>query len=196
MPEHYVFLVRHGRTAMNAAGQLRGRLDPPLDDVGRVEAFALARELAYSRPARIVTSPLQRAVQTGHPLSSQLHVDVTIEPRLIDRDYGAFAGLETADVVRRFGSVDAAPGVEPRQQVINRARAALDDQTPHLGAGAVVLIAHDVVNRLLLASLDPRLGAADSIGQRTGCWNVLRHADDGWHVEQIDLQPDSRDRAD
>jgi probable phosphoglycerate mutase len=29
-----IFLVRHGRTALNAEGRFRGRLDPPLDDRG------------------------------------------------------------------------------------------------------------------------------------------------------------------
>ena len=29
-----VYLARHGRTALNADGRLRGLSDPPLDDVG------------------------------------------------------------------------------------------------------------------------------------------------------------------
>jgi uncharacterized membrane protein YkvA (DUF1232 family) len=31
-----VYLIRHGRTELNAGGWLRGRIDPPLDEVGRV----------------------------------------------------------------------------------------------------------------------------------------------------------------
>jgi probable phosphoglycerate mutase len=186
MQARHVFLIRHGRTAMNAAGRLRGHLDPPLDDLGQVEAFELARELAYSQPARIVTSPLLRAVQTARPLCSSLKMEPTTEPRLIDRDYGRWVGHDPADVVARFGSLDAAPGVEPREQVIERARAVLDEQDPYLAAGPVVLVAHDVVNRLLLASLDPGLGSAESISQRTGCWNVLVRVDGGWRIEQTD----------
>ncbi|MGH2843820.1 MAG: histidine phosphatase family protein, partial [Solirubrobacteraceae bacterium] len=41
-----VFLVRHGRTALNAAGVLRGHLDPPLDDVGVEEAGRLGELFA------------------------------------------------------------------------------------------------------------------------------------------------------
>jgi broad specificity phosphatase PhoE len=37
-----VFLVRHGRTSLDAAGRLRSRLDPPLDEVGLGEAAAVA----------------------------------------------------------------------------------------------------------------------------------------------------------
>ncbi|HWX99407.1 MAG TPA: phosphoglycerate mutase family protein, partial [Mycobacterium sp.] len=33
-----VYLARHGRTVLNAEGRLRGLSNPPLDDIGRVEA--------------------------------------------------------------------------------------------------------------------------------------------------------------
>ena len=56
------YLVRHGRTALDADGRLRGHLDPPLDEVGRAEVEDLAIVLASLRPSRIVTSPLLRAV--------------------------------------------------------------------------------------------------------------------------------------
>ena len=35
-------IVRHGRTEHNASGLLLGRIDPPLDDLGRDQAAALA----------------------------------------------------------------------------------------------------------------------------------------------------------
>ncbi|MFI5100881.1 MAG: histidine phosphatase family protein [Actinomycetes bacterium] len=41
-----VYLVRHERTALNAAGVLRGRLDPDLDATGRVETERLGGLLA------------------------------------------------------------------------------------------------------------------------------------------------------
>ena len=33
-----LILVRHGRTALNAARKLQGRIDEPLDEVGREQA--------------------------------------------------------------------------------------------------------------------------------------------------------------
>ena len=41
-----LFLVRHGRTDVNASGLLQGRLDPPLDEVGCVQAAEVAKSLA------------------------------------------------------------------------------------------------------------------------------------------------------
>jgi broad specificity phosphatase PhoE len=196
MSSSHVFLVRHGRTALNAAGRLRGRLDPPLDDVGQLEAFELAQQLAYAHPVRIVTSPLLRAVQTALPLSRHANAPLVTEPRLADRDFGPWAGHRVEDVLDRWGSLDEAPEVEPSEEVLSRARAVLDEQVAHLDGGPVVLVAHDVVNRLLLASLDLGLGPAQSIPQRTGCWNVLLRSDGTWRVEQIDQRVDSNARLD
>lgn len=38
----HLFRCRHGRTGLNVDGRLRGRLDPPSDEVGEREAEALA----------------------------------------------------------------------------------------------------------------------------------------------------------
>ncbi|HMU80491.1 MAG TPA: phosphoglycerate mutase family protein, partial [Microthrixaceae bacterium] len=60
-------VVRHGRTAANAAGLLLGRLDVDLDALGRRQAVALAAAVtASSGPIRtVVSSPLRRAVETA-----------------------------------------------------------------------------------------------------------------------------------
>jgi broad specificity phosphatase PhoE len=186
MPDRHVFLLRHGRTALNAAGRLRGHLDPPLDEVGQVQAYELAVALSYLRPVRILSSPLLRARQTAEPLGRHTSVRVELEPRLIDRDYGDWAGRTPEEVAAACGSLDAAPGVEPRSDVLARASAVLDEQRDHLDRGPVVLVAHDVVNRLLLASLDPSLGDPDDIRQRPACWNVLLRTNGEWRVEQVD----------
>jgi broad specificity phosphatase PhoE len=179
-----IVLVRHGRTTLNAADRLRGRLDPALDDIGREEVAALAAALQPLRPSRIVSSPLRRAVETAEAISARTDVPITVDRRLIDRDYGPWAGQPPADIVAEWGSLDAAPGVEPAHAVISRARGVLDEHAD--GDGVVVLVSHDAVNRLLLAVLDPGLGEADDIAQRTACWNVLDRTDARWLVTTVD----------
>jgi probable phosphoglycerate mutase len=41
---------------------------------------------------------------------------VLIDPGVVDRDYGPWAGHRQADVEQWFGSLDAAPGVEGSDQ--------------------------------------------------------------------------------
>ena len=181
-----VYLVRHGRTAFNVDGRLRGHLDPPLDEVGRAEAADLAIALGSLRPNRIVTSPLLRAVQTAEIIAARAAASVVVDKRLIDRDYGQWTGERQSSVIAEWGSLDAAPGVEPAPSVAQRARDALAAQPTDLATGPVVLVAHDATNRALLCQLDPQLGPAERINQRTACWNVLSRVDGVWAVERID----------
>lgn len=179
-----LYLVRHGRTALNAAGRLRGRLDPSLDEVGRAEASALAAVLAALRPVRVVSSPLRRAIETAEAIATAADLSVLIDGRLADRDYGPWAGSTEGQVIEEFGSLDGAPGVETAASVLKRAREALDDNAASLGDGPVVMVAHDAVNRLLLTALDPGLKHR-TLPQPTACWNVLVRKADRWLVERV-----------
>ena len=73
-------LVRHARTALNAAGLMRGHLDPELDEVGLAEAQVLAAALAGWSPGRIVACPLRRARQTAAAIGRRVGVPVTVSP--------------------------------------------------------------------------------------------------------------------
>lgn len=85
-------VVRHGRTDHNAAGLLLGRLDPPLDPLGRAQADALAA--AIGRVDRVISSPLQRARETAAAFGT----DVEIDDRWIEVDYGEYDGMPLGEV--------------------------------------------------------------------------------------------------
>ena len=85
-------LVRHGRTDVNARGLLQGRLDPPLDEVGYVQAAEVAKSIG--RADRVISSPLLRARETAEAFG----VPVEIDERWIELDYGELDGLPVASV--------------------------------------------------------------------------------------------------
>ena len=87
-----LILVRHGRTAANAAGLVLGRLDIPLDDVGRAQAQALAR--ALPEVVHIISSPLLRARETADAFGRP----VVIDDRWIELDYGELDGRPVASL--------------------------------------------------------------------------------------------------
>lgn len=179
-----VYLTRHGRTALNAEGRLRGLSDPPLDEVGIAEVSRLAVALAARRPVAVVSSPLQRAVATAKAIGAAANVPVTIDARLTDRDYGPMTGLRRDEVESRYGSVDSAPGVESRTALADRVRRAFFELVAELGTGPIVLVSHDAFNTALLSQLDPSL---DHVGQRTACWNQLSLVDGVWRVDAYDV---------
>jgi len=181
-----VFLCRHGQTPLNAENRLRGLSDPPLTDVGQAEASALATELADRRPTVVVSSPMRRAIATAQAIAAAAHVRVVADQRLLDRDYGAQSGRLESAVIEEFGSIDSAPGVESMDHLIERARVGFQQLVDEFGPGPLVLVAHDAINRALLADLDPTL---TGLAQPTGCWNKLVHSDGAWHVELYDQKP-------
>jgi broad specificity phosphatase PhoE len=74
-----VFLARHGRTALNAEGRLRGLSDPPLDQVGIAEVARLAEVLAPNHPTAVICSPLQRAVATAKAIGAASGAPITVD---------------------------------------------------------------------------------------------------------------------
>jgi probable phosphomutase (TIGR03848 family) len=87
-------LIRHGRTSSNANGTLAGWTEGVgLDDVGRGQAADLAERLKGLPIRAVISSPLQRCLETAEIVTGGL-VDVTIrtDERLGECRYGAWTG--------------------------------------------------------------------------------------------------------
>lgn len=137
-----LYLLRHGRTASNAAGLLLGRADPPLDALGRAQATAAAAVVGHA--ARVVSSPLRRARETAAALGPAVDVD----ERWIEVDYGEYderpLAEVPADVWARWRSdlAFAPPGGESLQAVGERVRAACADLADEAAERDVVIVSH------------------------------------------------------
>ncbi|MGA2804716.1 MAG: histidine phosphatase family protein [Acidimicrobiales bacterium] len=201
MEADHVFLVRHGETALNAVGVLRGQLDVPLSATGQAEALALG-ELFRDVPLRaVMSSPLRRAADTARPLVLGSTALLGIDDRLRDRFYGEWAGHALAEVEERFGSIDAAPGVEEWQCVEDRAERAFLDVVAGVGAAAggqvgVALVSHDAVLRALLGRLLPSVDLG-SVELPTGSWSeIVAGPVAGWQALHLGQVPASGRRPD
>jgi broad specificity phosphatase PhoE len=139
-----IVLVRHGQTAVNAAGLLQGRADPPLTDLGRRQAGAAAA--AVPAGARFVSSPLLRARQTAEIVARGAAVET--DERWIELDYGAFDGRAAADVPAevwdrwRADPDFAPPGGESLRSCAGRVRDACEQLVSETGEGDVVVVSH------------------------------------------------------
>ncbi len=120
-------IVRHGRTAHNASGLLLGRLDPPLDELGRAQARAMAA--SYGRVDRVICSPLLRTRETA----AAFGVEPIIDDRWIELDYGEYDGRPLGEIrsetwaAWRTDLDFAPPGGESLRQLGARVRSALDE---------------------------------------------------------------------
>lgn len=90
-----VILLRHGRSTANTAGVLAGRtLGVALDEQGQAQADAVVQRLAQLPLAAVVCSPLQRCQNTVAPLAQACELEVTVDDRFIEVDYGEWTGRE------------------------------------------------------------------------------------------------------
>jgi len=183
-----LYLIRHGRTALNAAGMLRGRLDPALDAIGMGEAKALGNLFAGVALVAVVTSPLERARQTASAIAATTEAPVEVDEGLADRDYGPWAGTPGDEVERRFGSLDAAPGIEAPGPFVARVTVATMATASRWTPGPLAVVAHDAVNRAVLASLDAGL-VPRGASLRTGSWNRLDRRHGRWSASVVDAVP-------
>ena len=122
-----LLIVRHGRTVANASGLLQGRVDNPLDVVGRQQAHEIS--LALGTVDIVVSSPLQRARETAEPLGLPLRLD----ERWIELDYGEWDELPITEVTAdqwtqwRSDSTFAPPGGESLAELDQRVAEAFND---------------------------------------------------------------------
>jgi broad specificity phosphatase PhoE len=184
-----IYLVRHGQTTLNQADVLRGHAEAPLDRAGRDQARRLGAALGAVGLTAVITSPSLRARQTAEPIADRAGLKVAIDERFLDRDYRLWTCVSRAAVTARFGSVDAAPSVEPRAAVMDRAVKGITDIALRCQSGIAVVVGHDAVNRLLLGAFRPDLGDVDAIPQDNGCFNALQWHDDSFRVLTVNESP-------
>jgi probable phosphomutase (TIGR03848 family) len=87
-------LIRHGRTTSNANGTLAGWTEGvALDEIGRDQAADLGERLRGIPIRVVVSSPLQRCVETAEILAKALDgITVQTDERLGECRYGAWTG--------------------------------------------------------------------------------------------------------
>jgi len=93
-----LLLIRHGRTDANANGVLAGRTPGVvLDEVGIAATKALSTRLQSVKIAQVISSPLERTVETAGILFGD-EVDVEHEERLLECDYGDWQGAKLSEL--------------------------------------------------------------------------------------------------
>jgi len=94
-------LVRHGHSSANGDGVLAGRLPGiHLTDRGREQAAALAARFADTPLARVVSSPLERCVETAEPLAAATGLTAVLDDALVECAYGAWTGRPLRDLAQ------------------------------------------------------------------------------------------------
>lgn len=94
-------LVRHGHSSANAEGVLSGWAPGiSLTETGRAQAVDLRTHLANRGVAAVISSPLQRCVETAALLADVEAESVATDEGLGECHYGAWTGRRLSDLAR------------------------------------------------------------------------------------------------
>jgi len=191
-----VILLRHGRTAWNAQRRFQGQADPPLDEVGRMQAYEVAALIAALRPGLLVSSDAVRTMQTAEIVGELAALPTIPDSRFRERGLGHWEGLTRDDVAAQYpdeyadwldGRDVSRRGGETRDEVAARALTAFSELPP---VPTAVIVTHSATAMALTNSL---LGIAQEIhplGPLANChWSeiALDGAESPWRLRGHNL---------
>ncbi|MBL9124463.1 MAG: histidine phosphatase family protein [Planctomycetaceae bacterium] len=194
-----MFLVRHGATANNEAHppRLQGcRSDAELSAIGRRQAEQAAALLHAESIQAVYASPLRRARETAAAIARPHCLEVALVEGLTECDVGDWEGRSWSEIerddperFRRFiedSAIHPYAGGESLDQVRDRVAPVFRDLGQRHRGGAIVIVAHNVVNRVALAHwLGWPIAKARGIPQSNCGVNLIDYADDKFTVVTI-----------
>jgi probable phosphoglycerate mutase len=170
MSERRLYLIRHGKAdhrSTRHAQTARGlTADPPLDEIGREQALALARRLRMMpEPAAIYCSTLTRARETAAPYLEQTGREATYLDDLAEWHAGDWELKEFEELLTEHPEMPArillqdpvfvlAPNSEPVHAFRNRVVGAVEGTLETHADGDVWVVCHGgVINAYIGAIL-------------------------------------------
>lgn len=183
-----VFVARHGEALYES--ELLSDAGGWLSPLGREQARGLAESMAGERIARVWTSDMARAVQTGEIVAARLGVDVVVRKGL--REFGVGDAAGTTGDPDPFTATFAAwlagdlaariPGAESGHEVVGRYEAVLGEVADEHRGESVLVISHGGVMCMALSALAHNLALNHSRDlPMPNCGVVALEADaDGW----------------
>lgn len=154
-----VLLMRHAQTFANEKGLFLGRKDDGVTPLGEAQSERAVAGLVSWKPARIMCSPLQRCRKMiAEPAAEELGVELIVDERLIEFDFGPIEGMTFDDVMAKDLPFPWGPraahwpcdgGGEPFDEFLQRLSEACKDIEAWEGRTAVVV--HGGVIRGMMA---------------------------------------------
>ena len=157
-----LYIIRHGKTDMNAKMLMQGRSNHPLNEMGFAQADEAAERFAEMgvKIDKVYTSPLIRAVQTAERIAPD--AEIVVDDRLIEMDYGPYEGMdlrnpapEVIDFFMDFVNVPAPEGMEPLPDIVKRLGEFLKDIVREAEIKNILISTHAIAMKGALEYLTP-----------------------------------------
>lgn len=157
-----IFLVRHGATDVSKhalAGRTSGIY---LNDEGRRQARTLKEHLNSRDFAAVISSPMERTIETAKILAADNGPNVEVDSRFNELDFGVWEGKTFAELMdhplwpeyNQYRSIHRPPGGEALVEVQGRAWKGIQSLCEKFGESTVLVVSHaDVIRSILMLVL-------------------------------------------
>jgi len=163
-----LLLVRHGETQWNREKRFQGQIDVPLNERGKMQSQQTADFLQSVPLQQAVSSPMLRPKETAEIiLQHHPNLPLQLDDNLREINHGLWEGKLESEIEAGYPGllqqwqetpeIVQMPEGENLQQVWERAIAAwsaiVQSATDQPEAGIILVVAHDAINKAILAGL-------------------------------------------
>jgi broad specificity phosphatase PhoE len=157
--------LRHAETNAKAKDITLGRMDWPINENGikSTKDLVNSKILDKYQIDMIISSPLERAIQTAQIISDSLHIGIVVDEHIVERDYGEMSGLSWIEFEKTYPDLakvntkifqEYLPSGESIQQVESRVNEFIKKVKNQYDGKTILLVSHTGVIRILKRILD------------------------------------------
>ena len=149
-----IYVARHGETDWNAMAKIQGHTPHvPLNEKGREQAHALRKKVSRIGVNHIFSSDQLRAKETAEIVNLDLGLDIVLDERLRERNFGNLEGKIFHDISEddwaKFDTNPKAFNAESSREMYDRVKSFLDE-TRKTTKGNVLLVSHGGTLKMVL----------------------------------------------
>lgn len=155
-----LIFIRHGETREGKKGIILGSLGGHLTTQGKQEAKELAQNLITQKtlPYKIISSPLQRALDTAKIISHKLKIQIIQEPLVSERKAGIAEGKQESEIdwdtyEKKALEQRKHKGGESFTQVYTRAEKFIEKLQKKYTTETILVVSHSVFILMCIAIL-------------------------------------------
>ncbi len=154
-----IYLVRHGETDANRNYIVQGRMDNPLNEYGKTQAFDTGIYFAknHIQVDLVLSSPLKRAFETARIMKQAMKSSkpIIVHHDLIERNFGDYDGQKITDEYADLIKHGSIPNMEQNLDLEKRIVNALKDICRQYPNRKLLIVTHSHVIKALLVHLVP-----------------------------------------
>ena len=155
-----ITIIRHGETMWNVQKRIQGQRNSKLSENGITQAELVANALNKREFDSLISSDLERAVETANIINKQLSLPHKYNLNLRERSFGIFEGKNFAEIeemypeeYRRYKERNpgfVVPGGESIEQMYDRVTSEIESIARKYKDQKVLIVSHGLVLEMMM----------------------------------------------